>query len=256
MKIGFCAPIESYQRVCEAGFDYIELPLSPVGQMTENEFITFEKHLTEGRVVCPTANMFLPANIRVAGDDADLDRAEDYCEKALARAARMGCEVVVLGSGRSRNVSPDYDKAKASEQFARFGKKAGTIAAKHGITVVLEPLNRIESNLLNSVQQGYKMALNIDHPNVKLLADYYHMQVEGEPLDHLFEARNYIYHVHTAGLLGRALPRAANRREQSAFLEALSGIGYNKRLSIEPASGTYTVEEMRQSLNLFRSLIG
>jgi sugar phosphate isomerase/epimerase len=62
---------------------------------------------------------------------------------------------------------------KAWEQLADTCLILGREASKYDITIVIEPLNKSETNIINSVAEGYKLAQQVNHPNVKLLADFY-----------------------------------------------------------------------------------
>ena len=122
---------------------------------------------------------------------------------------------------------------KAWRQFEEFGRMAGEIAAKHDVVIVLEPINGTETNLMKTVIEGVALARKINHPYVKALADYFHMQVEKE---------------------GRSLPLEYDQEIQAYFIKALKQIGYRGALSIETADYRQPLSEMRQSLSLLQSL--
>ena len=61
------------------------------------------------------------------------------------------------------------------KDFVKTARLVGEIAALYDIYIAMEPL-KSETNILNSVSQGIKFVNDVDHPNVKLLADFYHMQ--------------------------------------------------------------------------------
>ena len=51
----------------------------------------------------------------------------------------------------------------------------GVIAQSYGIVVCVEPLNRAESNFINTLQEGAEIVRRVNHPHIRLLADLYHM---------------------------------------------------------------------------------
>lgn len=255
MKIGYCAPSCYIKEVKEAGFDYIELPLCSVAAETDQAFEEILAQLEAASLPCLASNMFLPKSVRVTGNDVNLETAADYCEKALSRAQRLGNRVVVLGSCGARNVPGGFPMEKAWKQFEEFGRMAGEIAAKHNVVIVLEPINGTETNLMKTVIEGVALARKINHPYVKALADYFHMQVEKESIGNILVAGDDLYHTHTATLVGRSLPLEYDQETQSHFIKALKQIGYRGELSIETADYRQPLPEMRQSLNLLRSLV-
>jgi hypothetical protein len=66
------------------------------------------------------------------------------------------------------------------------------------VTLVIEPLNRTEFNLVNSVEEGVHFAAQINRKQIRVLADFYHMDEESEPLDTLLEHGLWLAHIHVA----------------------------------------------------------
>jgi sugar phosphate isomerase/epimerase len=99
------------------------------------------------------------------------------------------------------------------------------------MTVCIEPLNRGESNVLNSVLEAMELAREADHDRVRVLADLYHLVLEAEPMAHLVEADIRISHVHVADTERRA-PGQGTYPYQ-AFFSTLQEIDYDNRCSVE-----------------------
>lgn len=57
-------------------------------------------------------------------------------------------------------------------------QQCATFAMDHGVTLLLEPINRYETNLVNSAEDGLEMLTEIACPNIKLLMDTFHMNIE------------------------------------------------------------------------------
>ena len=100
------------------------------------------------------ANVFLPGDLRSTGPDVDLERLRHYALAAFRRARQVGIGIVVYGSGGSRQVDEGFDRARAEQQFVEALRTVGPPAAEAGVTVVVEPLNTAECNLVNSVTEG------------------------------------------------------------------------------------------------------
>jgi D-psicose/D-tagatose/L-ribulose 3-epimerase len=76
---------------------------------------------------------------------------------------------------------------------------AGKMAANHGVTLCLEVINRFEGDLLNTVAQGIQLINEVDHPNIKLHLDTFHMNIEEDSLSEaILTAGHYIGHFHCA----------------------------------------------------------
>jgi sugar phosphate isomerase/epimerase len=246
MKLGICCgpgsfvpqadadPLESLPRLVEilqeAGADYIEFPVGAV--MTEGGAAEFEKlraTLQSAPLRVEAFNSFIPATHRITGPDVDVPRVLEYCRTALERCKALGGDVVVLGSAGARKVPEGFDKNTAEEQFIQFCRELGPVAADAGITITIEPLNSKEDNLVLSVEQGARLVETVAHPNIQLLADFYHMFEENEPVENVAAAGSQLRHTHLADI-GRVAPGYAEEGEAdfTGFFRNLRRAGYDQ----------------------------
>jgi len=138
----------------------------------------------------------------------------------------------VFGSGGSRRVPEGFERRQASEQLAGHLARWGPIAAEAGVILVIEPLNKGETNIINTVDEGAELARRVGHPNVRLLADTYHMATDGDPPEAIRRAGELIAHVHCAEAAGR-VPVGFGGEDHRPYFRALKDIGYDGRVSIE-----------------------
>lgn len=253
MKFGICTGCENAQLLKDAGYDYIELNLSALAAMSEEEFAACRASLEAAALPAEAANVFFPGDIRLTGPDVDEGRIAAYTEHALARAEALGIRVVVLGSSRSRNIPEGFDPDTAYRQFIRALRLCGDIAARHGIVVAIEPLHFPESNLINRVADGLKAARDADHPAVRTLADVWHMYCEAENFDVIAGSAGEIVHMHIASP-ERKYPCAEDGMDYAALRAALSACSYHARISIEGGTDDMAADA-RRSLELLKSLM-
>ena len=223
-----------YSRIPNAaklGFDYVELPLFQVAAMPDAAFEDeLLWRLTDVGIPALACNCFFPGDVRLTGPERDEGKIAEYTERALERAERAGVQVVVLGSGDARNLSPETNTADGYQQFAASLRIAAPIAAKHGIKIAIEPLNRLESNIVTSYLAGLYAAALSGEPNVGTLVDAYHFGLGNEPLSDLSVCTPM--HVHYADLLGRKVPKRAGEWG-NMFFAALRQTGYDGLVSLE-----------------------
>ena len=79
---------------------------------------------------------------------------------------------------------------------------------------------------------GVLLAASVDRPEIKVLADFFHMSLQSEPLAHLEAARGWLGHTHTSGP-DRYFPLPGQPWDQRSFLESLAASGYDGRVSVE-----------------------
>lgn len=127
-------------------------------------------------------------------------------------------------------------------------------AADHGTMLLLEPLNRYETNLINSVADGVKLIGSLKADNVKLLCDLFHMNIEERDIaGALSEAGSLVGHVHFADSNRRAV--GFGHTPMSPIISALRRIGYDGYLSAEVLPLPDSNEAARQTIASFRACV-
>ena len=216
MKYGCCVdalartpdgtPVPNIEQLAELGYDYVELFLASLTALSEDEFQAVLDRLARAGIPCEACCIFYPRTVRLTGPDVNWVQVEEYDRLAISRAARLGAKVIVFGSSGAKNVPEGFPYDHAWEQIVQAMRIAAPIAAEHGITIVIEPLNKKEANIVLNGAEGLKLAREIDRPSVQLLIDYYHMALENESPDILLEARDAIRHTHISTVPARTYP--------------------------------------------------
>ena len=264
MRLGCCASmiapdrdpvgIESIDSMASMGFDYAELSLAHMTLCSEETFEGLVARVDASGLQCEACNNFFPPRLRLTGPDADLDAALGYATLAMERAARLGVEVIVLGSSGAKNVPPGFPFAGARLQFLELLLGLAPLADEYGTTIAIEPISRPEANFVNKTGEGLALVREVDHPRVRLLVDYFHMAGESEDPAAILEAGDVISHVHFARPGDRVFPTSWEERFEP-FLQALGDIGYAERLSIEAFTGDFKADGPK-ALDLLRQMLG
>ncbi len=228
--------IEHIEQLSKAGYDYLELPLAQIMDLSEKEFSNLKGQLKKLNIPCEACNNFFPADIRLTGSAVNMEIVYKYVEASLLRASELGAGVIVFGSSGAKNIPEGFPFEEAWEQLVFLMRLINSQVKKHGITIAIEPLNKKESNIVNTLQDGLRLAQEVDGDNIKLLVDYYHFSMENEEISSLKTAEGYIKHVHFARPEGRCFPYTADGENYSFFLRKLKEIGYGDRISIEAYS--------------------
>lgn len=232
MRFGCCCSIEQAEIAQAAGFDYIECTVvSLLPEVTEPLFAPVLEKYQAAPLPVGACNVFLPGDLKVVGPDIDWPRVESYVRTALRRVRLVGANLVVFGSGKARMMPDGFSRADAEAQLVDFLQLVGDVAQAHAMRVVIEPLNRKESNILNSVAEGVALAERVNHPAIRVLADFYHMDEEQEPLRALLDYKTWLAHIHVADTDRRAPGTGSYPYTQ--FVELLDKAGYDGMVSIE-----------------------
>jgi sugar phosphate isomerase/epimerase len=238
-----------------AGFDYIELPLAQITDLGQDEFARLRGKLSALGIPCPRNNNFFPANMRLPGAQVDKAGIEDYVERALSRSQELGAAKVVFGSGPARTIPPEFPLNEGREQLIQLLRYISSAAEKFGISIAIEPLNRGESNIINSFEEGCALASAVARSNIKVLVDYYHLAKENDGLEHIYgKGKSFLTHAHFAGDgKDRKYPAAEKKDEYRRFLGALKSAGYDDTLSLEAYSED-PLTRMKPALEMMREL--
>lgn len=222
-----------------AGFDYLEDNVQSLlrGDVKDDAWTGMEDTADCGLPIA-VANCLIPAALKVVGPTADLAALESYLNTVLLRARRIGITTLVFGSGGARQVPEGFARETAVEQIVDFLKMAGPLAQQHGVTLVVEPLNKGETNIINTVAEAMDVVLAVGHPAVRGLLDSYHFWMEKEELQNVEDAAAALGHVHVADLAGRVAPGESGPEAAAmyrAFFGALKRGGYKGCISVEGA---------------------
>lgn len=235
MKIGVCCgPDHRAELAAQASFEYIEGSVEGVLKPREPRE-AFLKALTDVRAVklpCPVLNCFIPGNLKITGPEVNEDALRTYVATAMERAGEAGVEIIVFGSGGARQIPEGFDPAAAHAQVVRFCTMVAPLAQRHGVTVVVEPLNRKECNILTTVGECAALVREIAHPNLRLLVDAYHLLRNGDSCDDIVTHGDLLAHAHIATVPERLAP-GAEPCDFVPFFAALAKAGYRGRLSVE-----------------------
>jgi sugar phosphate isomerase/epimerase len=243
MKLGCCLNMnaalepktgaETIPVIAAQGFDYIELPLAQVMELSAQGFRELLETIRAGGVPMEACNNFFPPTVRLTGEEAKREAALEYAGAACERAAAMGAKIVVLGSSGAKNIPPGFPYDRARGQLVELLGGLQDIVKPLGITIALEPLNQKESNFVITAAEGLALIRELNLDNIKLLIDYYHMRMENESPAVIRGAGKDLRHVHIASKEGRRFPKAGDGEDYAAFFRELKSVSYGGRISVE-----------------------
>lgn len=253
MRFGVCTDYTNAPVLKELGYDYIEGSMRKLDEITEEQLREYVSMLHSLGMYAETFNGFYAAQ-RVVGEDVTPQgELRDYTHRVLERAARLGGKIAVYGSSKARNIPEGFSRERAYEQFCQAARLTGEIAQQYDILVALEPLNVLETNFFHTVTEGIQIMRDVDYPNVRVLADMYHMCKENEDLSHVELAGADLCHVHIAEPTVRTLPKRSDAFDYGQFACALRRAGYDRRISLEGHAGDDLRSEWEESLAVLRT---
>lgn len=261
MRYGVCTGIDNEENVkiaVESGYDYIECGFQMFASATEEQLREWEEREKKYAIYAEAANCFLPGSLPVTGENVDYDALKEFVARGMKNSARMGLKTVVFGSSGARNIKDGYSYEKAVRQMAYFLREiASPEAAKYGINIVTEPLQKAETNIINTIKEGVLLAALADRENVRCLADLFHMEQCGDKNEDLELVKDMIVHAHISNPVGREgkkriFPMSPDEFDYKSFIDVLKS-GACERCSVEAATNDFCADAPRAG-KLLKSL--
>jgi len=220
------------QRVRRMGFDAIELPVENPGDWDP------------AAAAVRLGDLGLtPFVVGAMGAGRDLVRAapqtiastQDYLLHCIRVAQQLGSPVVAgpfyARTGRTWRESAG-ERAETVAQLRRSLEPVVEAALAAGVALAIEPLNRYETSLLNTVEQALDALEPLLGPGLGLALDSYHLNIEEKrPLDAIRSAAGHIAHVQVCGNDRGAV--GVDHGDWPGFLDALDDAGYSGPLNLE-----------------------
>ncbi len=255
MRLGCFGFIKDLDDIAAAGYDCAELHVKEIMGFDDAEF---GKALTRLKSCGIPAEVFdnpIPLDSRVSDKSFDLTYYRDFLRKAADRTAEMGARYFVFGNGKARSLPAEGDIAGAAAKFDQFFNMLLDIAAEYNITVLIEPLGKKLSNIVNNLPEAVAFIEKFGRPNLKTFIDYRYMVELARPLEEIEQYERYIKHVHIDNPLTtfptRQVPRLDDGFDYKPFLETLKKIAYKEIISIEASVFTDFPREIGEGIKFF-----
>jgi sugar phosphate isomerase/epimerase len=156
----------------------------------------------------------------------------------------------IIGSMQGRH-GDGVDAASAMGYLKDALEELGEHAKQYGVPLLFEPLNRYETNMVNTVEAGAAFLRSLSTRNVMLLADLFHMNIEEADIAAAIRGgRGLIGHVHFVDSNRR--PAGMGHIDYAPVVQALREIGYDRFASAEALPHPDPESAARQTISAFR----
>ena len=214
------------------GFDAVELPLENAGDISPE---VASAALEETGLAPYVVGAMAPGRDLVATDADCVAATQDYLRACVDLAAAVGapavCGPFYAQTGRVWRLAPD-ERAAAYAEWRAHLEPVVEHAAERGVRIGIEPLNRYETSLVNTVDQALEGLGPLLGPTLGLALDTYHLNIEERSsADAVRRAGEHLVHVQVCGN-DRGAP-GGDQTDWDALLAALDEVGYDGPLVIE-----------------------
>lgn len=222
-------------RIAELGFDFVEIPVEDPAAIDADRIAAALAETGLRAVVCAA---IVGDRDLSSADSRKTETATDYLHACIGLARQWGSPIVVgplyAPVGKARLPTKSERQAEW-DRSVRNLRRVAELAADEGIQLGLEPLNRFETDMVNTAQDAARMADEIGRPSVGLSLDGFHMNIEEVDFRKAIEtAGARLLHLQVSDS-HRGVPGEGNS-DWAGLREGLLSIGYQGAISIESFS--------------------
>jgi D-psicose/D-tagatose/L-ribulose 3-epimerase len=238
-------------KVRDFGFDYIEICIEDPATIDTK---AIRARLDQAGINALICGAFGPDR-DISSDDANVRAgALQYIKTCIDIASELGSPLVsgpmYSATGKTRLLSTAEKKQQWDWAIENM-RLAAEYAADRGIKLAVEPLNRFETDFINTVEQGLELFSKIGKDNVGFLIDTFHMNLEEKDIpDAIRRAGKKVFNFHSCEN-DRGTPGTGHIPWQEVSI-ALRDIGYDGPVVIE--SFTTEIKEIARAVSQWRPL--
>ena len=177
-----------------------------------------------------------PEHNLASRDEAAVEKAFDFYADIFRKMEIAGIDRIggALYSYWPVDFSAPMDKPGDTARSIARMQRLADMAADHGIMLCMESLNRFEGYMINEAYEAIDYVKAVDRPNVKVMLDTFHMNIEEDSLtDAIRQAGPLLGHFHV-GEANRRCPRPGGRFDWAEIGQTLKQINYGGYVVMEP----------------------
>lgn len=223
---------EFFPKIAQMGFDIVEIAVEDPALINTAEVKeALQKHKLKANV----CGAFGPTRDLTSDNKSIQENCISYIESCLDICVELDCNFfggpMYSAVGKARMVSPEQRKIEWQRAVNNLKKVCG-MASSRGLQIALEPLNRFESDLINTVADVTRLIKDIDHPAAKIMIDGFHMNIDERNIEAaIITAGTNLIHVQVSENY-RGTPGTGQTRWDD-YKSGLEKINYKGTVTIE-----------------------
>ena len=246
------ASFDLLHKVADMGYDIIEVAVE------DRDLINWprlKQTAADAGLAITISGAFGPTR-DISSDDAAIRRnGADYIIDCVRIAEDVGSPIftgpVYSAVGKTRIVSAERKQQERTWCIETL-REVGEVARQCGVVIGLEPLNRFETDMINTAEQALSLLGETDHPAIKISLDTFHNNIEEKSIPAAIRAIGGELLCHVQGNESdRGTPGTGNV-DWPGIQAALTEIGYDGAVVIETFGAPS--EEMAKAASIWRPL--
>lgn len=245
------ASTKLFARFKEMGFDTVEIPIESPDHIDAKKV---KAALDKAGIVCGTVCACMGPGRDFRGTPEEQATAMEYCKALIDQMVILDCPSLIgpvySVVGKADAVDPKQQKVEWALVVKNL-KELAKYAEERGRQICVEPLNRFETDFLNTCDQGLKLIAAVGSPALKLHLDTFHMNIEEKnQAEAIIKAGEHLAHFHACGS-DRGTP-GNDHIDWKPIVAALKKIKYDGDVVIE--SFTTDVKVIARAAAIWRKI--
>ncbi len=240
-----------FDRVAAWGFDAVEIV---VQEDTDVNPEHLKRELDRTGLRCCSVCGIFPPDRDLRGEPKQQEAAEQHIRSLIRIAPKLDARVVCGPFYSTVGRTEAYDEAEKRRQHEAVAERLRPLckeAEKVSVVLAMEPLNRFETDMINTCDQGLRMIEAVGSPALKLHLDTFHMNIEEkDPPGAIRKAGDRLGHLHFSGS-DRGAP-GRDHLDWRGIFRALKETGYKGAAVIE--SFTSDVKAIARAAAIWRDI--
>jgi D-psicose/D-tagatose/L-ribulose 3-epimerase len=233
----------------EAGFDGVEIPLL---RPKELQAASIRKAVEANGLETNCCTALVDGHSLISDSPDIRRRTQQHLRDVAKAAAEVGAKIVCGPLYSPVGYLPGRRRTGDEWKWAVEGfQSVGETLAAHQVTFAIEPLNRFETYFLNTAADAAQLAKEIGHPNIGILFDTFHANIEEKNIAAGYTTVGpYLKHVHTCEN-DRGIPGSGHVEWKEVF-QALRSLNYDGWLTIE--SFGFAIGDLSAAASIWRDI--
>lgn len=244
---------QAFATAAELGFDAIEIFAPGPNEVNTQRILQLCSEYDLKIAAVGTGAGMVKHGLSLTDGDATKRR---QAQRFIADMINFGAELnapAIIGSMQGR-WSSQVSLQQALDWLVESLTQLGQHAGQAGQPLLYEPLNRYETNLARTLDEGRQLLDRIAGSNVKLLADLFHMNIEESRIDEAIQrAGTMIGHVHFVD--SNRLAAGMGHMDFAPIIQSLHDVGYHGYLSAEAFALPDSYSAAKSTIQTYRSLL-
>jgi sugar phosphate isomerase/epimerase len=240
---------ENVAKVKKLGYDGVEMAVRNPEQLDLKMLVSLVEEHQISVPAIGTGQVFLEEGLSFVDPDPDIRQKAIDRIKSHVRLAKVLDSLVIIGLVRGK-ISKETGDEKAYEWLSEALRECAR--EDSSVRLVIEPINRYETDLINTVGSGVELMKKVNMGNVGLLLDTFHMNIEEPSMaQSIVDAGEHLFHFHVADS-NRWYP-GAGHIDFAELINTLVTVGYQGFVSAEmmpfpdpDTAAIKTIEYMRK----------